>query len=193
MKRLIILCVLLLTFSAGAAEKVIEQQGSWSIIEQDNWSKPRYILSAAKNRNKFSLLCAKDIQKVIFNLYYFNIKRLNGVSLLSDLSIKLDNDKSQNDFWGNIFNNGQNAVLWGNYLDYIDPEQEKVKLIPIFSQLFKQFASASGNITFTAKGEGNTIYLASLSSEGLPVMFDHFAKYCGADFMTAFDIPVEEK
>jgi len=52
MKRLIILCVLLLTFSAGAAEKVIEQQGSWSIIEQDNWSKPRYILSAAKNRNK---------------------------------------------------------------------------------------------------------------------------------------------
>ncbi|WP_392552164.1 hypothetical protein RHO14_12035 [Orbus wheelerorum] len=197
MKRLIILCVLLLTFSAGAAEKVIEQQGSWSIIEQDNWSKPRYILSAEDYNGKFKLICSTDNNKILFAVYYYHAQRLDNLSKSTELLVSLDRKRNKNNFFGTMFNYSKNIVFWTNNLDYSgyfkDYDQEKAKLTPIFSQLFKQFASATGNITFTAKGEGDTLYQASLSSEGLPVMFDHFAKYCGADFMTAFDIPVEEK
>ncbi|GAA5114404.1 hypothetical protein GCM10023211_23930 [Orbus sasakiae] len=196
MKRLIILCLCLISFMIEARE-TIEQQEQWSIVKQDNWSKPRYILTVKHHDFEFSLLCAQDIQQLIFILDIFNTQQLDSYDLSTDLHIKLFKEKTENIIFGTMFKNGKDSVSWTNNIYYSGflkgYNKEKAKLLPILSQLFKQFLTASGDITFTTQGEGDTVYQATINSDGLPTIFNHFAQYCGPDFIEAFDLAMDEK
>lgn len=195
MKRLIILCLTLITFVVVAEDKVMEQQGKWSIIRQDNWPTPVYIISVEEIDSQIKLMCMTSYKRIILNFYYFNTKNLDNVVLSSKLMIFTNSNNRKNDLLGKIYNYSSNAVNWGIYFDYNLKNQKgnKIKSADTFSLVFKQFLTASGDITFTAQGEGDTVYQATINSDGLPTIFNHFAQYCGPDFIEAFDLAMDEK
>lgn len=194
MKRLIILCLTLITFVVVAEDKVIEQQGQWSIIEQSHRANPSNLFIFENDSIKLLLACNPTYKRALFSIFYFDVKELVGISQSSHILVRMISGDAQM-LPGFMFNYAKDSVTISDYTYYAGSSKgynkEKAKLLPILSQLFKQFLTASGDITFTAQGEGDTVYQATISSDGLPTMFNHFAQYCGPDFIEAFDLKMK--
>ncbi|WP_392563727.1 hypothetical protein RHO13_10705 [Orbus wheelerorum] len=176
-----VLCFGLITLSANA-DVTIEQSGEWSLFLQNNQgSKPMYILSSEQQNAQLSLACSLDTSFVAFSVRFFDVAKLHKASLPSNLSIQLS-DKSQIvTFSGELFNSGNHSVSWVSNANYADRnnEQHSTQLISSYARLFEIMPLTNRNITIQSSNDNNGQYQATFNTNGLPVIFKRFTQLCG--------------